>query len=76
MNLAEWRGWLPWKMCQEANTEVEYAESLHTVSRLPPLLNGFAFWNVVLLVYMVASYGYPIIQFFILETYGTPPWSI
>jgi cytochrome c oxidase subunit 1 len=39
-------------------------------------LNGFAFWNVVLLVYMVASYGYPIIQFFILETYGTPPWSI
>ncbi len=61
---------------QEANTEVEYAESLHTALRLPNLLNGFAFWNVVLLVYMVASYGYPVIQFFILDTHGTPPWSI
>jgi cytochrome c oxidase subunit 1 len=60
----------------EANTEVEYAESLHAELRLPKLLNGFAFWNVILLIYMVASYGYPIIQFFILETHGTPPWSI
>jgi cytochrome c oxidase subunit I len=61
---------------QEENTGVEYAESLYPVLHLPKLLNGFAFWNVLLLVYMVASYGYPIIQFFILETHGAPPWSI
>jgi cytochrome c oxidase subunit 1 len=59
-----------------ANPEVEYAESLHPMPRIPPLLNGFAFWNVILLVYMVASYGYPIVQFFLLDTHGTVPWSI
>jgi hypothetical protein len=31
---------------------------------------------VILLVYMVASYGYPIVQFFLLDTHGTVPWSI
>ncbi len=60
----------------ETDTEVAYAEPLHPVLRLPRLLNGFAFWNWLVLVYMVASYGYPILQFFILETHGTAPWSI
>ena len=58
------------------NPEVEYAEPLHTVPRMPHLLNSFAFWNVLILVYLVASYGYPIAQFFILETHGALPWSI
>jgi cytochrome c oxidase subunit 1 len=55
---------------------VEYAEPLHSIQRMPPLLNGFGFWVVLVLVYLVASYGYPIGQFFLLETYGTVPWSI
>lgn len=58
------------------DTEMEYAVAAHPVLRLPPLLNGFAFWNAVLLVYMIASYGYPILQFFIMETHGTVPWHI
>ena len=58
------------------NPQVEYAESLHTVARVPHLLNSFAFWNVLILVYLVSSYGYPIAQFFILETHGALPWSI
>ena len=60
----------------ESNLEVEYAESLHPVLRMPPLMNGFGFWCLLVLVYMIASYGYPIAQFFLMDTYGTVPWSI
>jgi len=58
------------------NREVEYAESLHPVQRMPHLMNSFGFWVGLIVVYMVASYGYPILQFFLLETHGTVPWSI
>ena len=55
---------------------MEYAESLHPVINLPKLLNGFGFWTAVIVIYMIASYGYPILQFFLMETNGTFPWSI
>ena len=32
--------------------------------RVPASLNGFALWNVLVLVLMLAAYGYPIAQFF------------
>ena len=60
----------------EDDREVEYAMPVHPVVAIPKLLNGFAFWNVVILVYIAASYGYPIAQFFILETHGTIAWGI
>ncbi len=60
----------------EANLEVEYAEALHPVARMPRLMNGLAFWTGIVVIYLIASYGYPILQFFILETHGTVPWSI
>ncbi len=56
--------------------EMQYAESLHPVINLPKLLNGFGFWTMVIVVYMIASYGYPILQFFLMETHGTFPWSV
>ena len=56
--------------------EVEYADSLHSVARMPHLMNSFGFWVGLIVVYMVASYGYPIAQFFLLDTHGTVPWSI
>ena len=58
------------------NPEVEYAEALHPVQRMPQLMNSFGFWVGLIVVYMIASYGYPILQFFLLDTYGTVPWSI
>ena len=58
------------------NPEVEYAESLHSNQRMPHLMNSFGFWTALVAVYMVASYGYPILQFFLMDTYGTVPWSI
>ncbi len=60
----------------EASLEVEYAEPVHSVLRMPRLLNGFGFWCLLVLVYMIASYGYPVAQFFLMDTYGTVPWSI
>jgi cytochrome c oxidase subunit 1 len=61
---------------RESDMTVEYAEPLHPVLRIPRLLNGLAFWTALVVVYMVASYGYPILQFFLMETHGTTPWSI
>ncbi len=53
-----------------------YAEPVHPVLKLPRLLNGFGFWSGVLAIYLLASYGYPILQFFLMETHGTFPWDI
>ena len=55
---------------------MEYAESMHPVMNIPKRLNGFGFWTAVIVVYMIASYGYPILQFFLMETNGSFPWSI
>jgi len=59
-----------------ANPEVEYAELVHPVLRMPRMLNGFGFWCLLVPVYMIASDGYPIAQFFLLDTHGTVPWNI
>ncbi len=42
---------------------VEYSLPLHLVSRVPAVLNGFGFWNAVVLVLMLLAYGWPIAQF-------------
>jgi cytochrome c oxidase subunit 1 len=56
--------------------EMEYAEAIHPAPRVPELLNGFGFWTVVIVVYLIASYGYPIAQFFLNTTYGATPWGV
>ncbi|MFM8333635.1 MAG: b(o/a)3-type cytochrome-c oxidase subunit 1 [Candidatus Methylumidiphilus sp.] len=38
-------------------------------------LNGFKLWNLVILGLMMLSYGYPILQFFILKTYNPSEWG-
>lgn len=55
---------------------MRYAEPLNPIINLPKLLNGFGFWTLVIVVYMIASYGYPIFQFFTMDEIGTFPWSI
>jgi cytochrome c oxidase subunit I len=44
---------------------MRYALALHPVARLPAALNGFALWNVLVLVLMAAAYGWPIGQFIV-----------
>lgn len=60
----------------EAVREVEYAVAIHSTARMPHLMNSFAFWFWLVIIYLAASYGYPILQFFLMETHGTVPWSI
>jgi len=44
-----------------------YAVAVHSPSRVPAPLNGFALWNVVVFVLMLTAYGYPIAESFILS---------
>jgi len=43
-----------------------YALAVVPPLHVPSVLNGFALWNVVVLVLMLTAYGYPIAQSFIL----------
>ncbi len=55
--------------------EVEYAEPIHPVQKLPELLNDFKVWNTVIAVYMLVAFGYPILQFFFMDTFGSSAWG-
>ncbi len=57
-------------------SDIEYAEPIHPVLKLPAMLNGFGLWSWILAFWLIAAYGYPILQFFIMETFGTIPWSV
>ena len=48
-----------------APAPVQYAMAVHPPVRVPRALNGFALWNILVAVLMLAAYGYPILQFFI-----------
>jgi len=45
----------------------QFAVAVHPPTRVPAPLNGFALWNVVVLVLMLSAYGYPIAESFILS---------
>src|SRR5229473_2047226 len=49
---------------------LRYALAVNPPRQVPPSLNGFALWNVVVLVLMVVAYGYPIGQFFFLKKHS------
>jgi cytochrome c oxidase subunit I len=48
-----------------APTSSLYAHAVDPPQRVPAALNGFGFWNVLVLVTMLMAYGYPIAQFVI-----------
>lgn len=55
--------------------QVEYAEPLHAVKDLPEYLNDIKLWNKVIAVFMLISFGIPILQFFFLDTYDSSAWG-
>ncbi|MFZ0255825.1 MAG: cbb3-type cytochrome c oxidase subunit I [Gammaproteobacteria bacterium] len=61
---------------EPTDATIAYAEPVHAVLSLPRPLNSFALWNWILLFWMIAAYGYPIAQFFLLDTYGAFPWNV
>jgi cytochrome c oxidase subunit 1 len=57
------------------STPLRYALAVNPPKQVPASLNGFALWNAILLVLMVAAYGYPIGQFFILKS-SVPAYEV
>jgi cytochrome c oxidase subunit I len=55
--------------------QIEYAEPIHPVASLPEYLNDFKLWNRVIAVLMAISFGVPILQFFFMDTFGSPGWG-
>ncbi len=55
--------------------EVVFGTAIHQPLRVPKLLNSLALWNWAMLVYMLASYGYPLLQFVFLGTPQTIPFG-
>jgi cytochrome c oxidase subunit I len=53
------------KTVEATAAPMRYSLPLHPVARLPAALNGFALWNVLVLVLMAAAYGWPIGQFIV-----------
>ncbi len=47
-----------------------YTLPVHPVGRVPAALNGFGIWNVLVLVLMVAAYGFPIGQYLVAPSPG------
>ncbi len=55
---------------------IRYSLAINPPRGVGPLLNGLAFWNIVILGLMLVAYGYPIGQFFFLKGQNTPPYSL
>lgn len=55
--------------------KVEYAEPIYPVTHLPEFLNDFKIWNWVIAVFMLISFGYPILQFFFMDTFESSAWG-
>jgi cytochrome c oxidase subunit I len=56
-----------WQRQMIALPPMRYALAVSPPGRIPAALNGFGLWNVLVLALMLAAYGYPIAQFFILK---------
>jgi cytochrome c oxidase subunit 1 len=57
------------------DTHGEWAVAIHPPLSVPKPMNGFALWNSIVAVWMVIAYGYPTLQFLILDTPGSLPWG-
>lgn len=62
-------------IAETENTEPEFAEAIHPVTVLPLYLNSLSIWNKVIAVLMAISFGFPILQFFFMKTFGSSAWG-
>jgi cytochrome c oxidase subunit 1 len=54
---------------------VQFALAVNPPMRVPRVLNGFAFWNALLLILMAVNYGIPLSQFLFFKNNRTAPFS-
>ena len=69
--LLVWNLW-PSRHGARAQARYDYALAVHPPTRVPRVLNGFALWNVLVAILMLAAYGWPIAQFF----FDPPPQAV
>ncbi len=55
---------------------LRYALAVNPPKGVPPSLNGFLMWNVILAVLMAVAYGWPIGQFFFLKSHSVPTYQL
>jgi cytochrome c oxidase subunit I len=60
----------------ESMPPLRLALAVNPPASVPPLLNGFGFWNIVLVAMVVVSYAYPVGQFFFLHRQNAPGYSL
>lgn len=60
---------------EEKERVVEYAQAIHPPFHVPHILNSLSFWNWTMLIYLIASYGYPVLQFWIIGTPESIGWG-
>jgi cytochrome c oxidase subunit 1 len=53
----------------------DWAVAIQPPLTVPRALNGYGLWNGILAVWMVIAYGYPVLQFMLLDTHGSLPWG-
>jgi cytochrome c oxidase subunit I len=51
---------------------LRFALAVNPPRQVPAALNSFGMWNAIVLVLMIAAYGYPIGQFFFLKAHSVP----
>jgi cytochrome c oxidase subunit 1 len=55
---------------------VGFALPVNPPARVPRVLNGFAFWNTLLLALVVVNYGLPLTQFLFFKHNPTAPFPV
>jgi cytochrome c oxidase subunit I len=60
----------------ELENRVRFAVAVNPPIRVPRLLNGFAFWNALLLVLLVVNYGLPLTQFLLFKQNPTAAFQV
>jgi cytochrome c oxidase subunit 1 len=53
---------------EASHRPMAYSLAVHPPHRLPSALNGFKLWNGLVALLMLVAYGWPIAQFFVIDT--------
>ena len=60
----------------ELEHRLRFALAVNPPIRVPGVLNGFAFWNVLILILLVVNYGLPLSQLLFFKQHTTPAFPI
>ena len=59
-----------------SEARIQFALAVNPPTRVPRVLNGFAFWNALLFALLAVNYGLPLSQFLFFKQNPTPAFSV